>query len=227
MGLNLNGIGKVMTRLRENGIRSEEDYKTHVTKRMQCHTRSSMHLIEDKDFNPRNRTRVMVGSLYNVGHMERIIVGEIVHNIRVAYRKSIVLKRCKQWGMLDRVFLRFMQHWIIGRWITKHLLSRWMGKKKATSVRMVTVMQAKRSRRKGCVLFVVHISSDKGKDVDDVEVFKRYLVSQQFQDVFPVEISELSAHREVEFSIELVLGATPTSKEPYKMSTRELVELKL
>lgn len=35
---------------------------------------------------------------------------------------------------------------------------------------MVTVMQAKYSHRKGCVFFAVHISSDKGKDVEDVEV---------------------------------------------------------
>ena len=34
-------------------------------------------------------------------------------------------------------------------------------------------------------------------------------------------------HREVEFSIELVPGATPASKAPYRMNTPELVELKL
>jgi len=33
---------------------------------------------------------------------------------------------------------------------------------------------------------------------------------QQFQDVFLVEIPEFPPHREVEFSIELVLGATLT-----------------
>ena len=42
------------------------------------------------------------------------------------------------------------------------------GKKKATLVRMVTTMQAKRSRGKGCKLFAVHISSDKGKEVEDI-----------------------------------------------------------
>jgi len=47
-------------------------------------------------------------------------------------------------------------------------------------VRMVTSMQVKRSSRKGCVLFAVHISSGKGKDVEDVEVLKRYLILQQF-----------------------------------------------
>jgi len=76
-------------------------------------------------------------------------------------------------------------------------------------------------------MFVVHISNDKGKDVKDVEIFKRYLVLQQFQDEFPAEIPKLPPHKEVDFSIELVPGATPTSKEPYKISALELVELKL
>lgn len=50
------------------------------------------------------------------------------------------------------------------------------GKKNPTSVRMVTIMQAKHNCRKGCVLFAVHVSSDKGKDVEDDEVLKRYHV---------------------------------------------------
>jgi len=58
-----------------------------------------------------------------------------------------------------------------------------------TSVRMMTTMQAKCSHRKGCVLFAVHISSDKGKEVKDVDVLGKYPVLQQFQDVFPQDIS--------------------------------------
>jgi len=54
------------------------------------------------------------------------------------------------------------------------------GKKKATSVRMVTTMQAQCSHKKGCVLFVVHISSDKGKEVEDADVLSRYPVLQRF-----------------------------------------------
>ena len=59
------------------------------------------------------------------------------------------------------------------------------GKKKPTSVRMVTTMQAKNSGRKGCVMFVVHIYSDKSKEVENVDVLRRYPVLQKFQDVFP------------------------------------------
>ena len=88
-------------------------------------------------------------------------------------------------------------------------------------------MQVNRSRRKGCVMFAVHISSDKGKDVEDEEIFKRYPIFQQYQDVLPTEIPQLPLHREINFSIDLEPGATPASKAPYKMSTLELVELKL
>ena len=85
----------------------------------------------------------------------------------------------------------------------------------------------------------MHVSSDKGKDVEYAEFLKRYPVLQQFQDLFPTKISELPPHREVDFSIELpphrevdfsielIPGGASTSKAPYKMSTPELVELKL
>jgi len=47
------------------------------------------------------------------------------------------------------------------------------GKNKSTSIRMVTAIQAKSGHRKGCVLFIVHISSDKGKEVEDVDVLSK------------------------------------------------------
>ena len=62
-------------------------------------------------------------------------------------------------------------------------------KKKPTSVRMVTNMQTKHSYKKGCVMFVVHISNDRGKEVEDANVLSRYPILQQFQDVFPEDIT--------------------------------------
>jgi len=77
------------------------------------------------------------------------------------------------------------------------------------------------------VLFIVHISSEKGKEFEDEDVLRRYLVFQQLNDVFTKDIIELPPHREVDFSIKLVPGAAPTLKTPYKMRTPMLVELKL
>ena len=52
------------------------------------------------------------------------------------------------------------------------------GKKNPTSVRMVTTMQVKHSHRRGCELFVVHTSNDKGKDDEDDEILRRYPILQ-------------------------------------------------
>ena len=52
------------------------------------------------------------------------------------------------------------------------------GKKKPTPVRKVTAKKAKHRYRKFCVVFTVHISSNKGKEVEDAEVLSRYPVLQ-------------------------------------------------
>ena len=50
---------------------------------------------------------------------------------------------------------------------------------------------------------------------------------QEFRDVFPNEIPGLAPKRDIDFTIELVPGAAPVSKEPYRMSIPEMLELKM
>ncbi|XP_047153644.1 uncharacterized protein LOC124825144 [Vigna umbellata] len=52
------------------------------------------------------------------------------------------------------------------------------------------------------------------------------LVVNDFMDVFPEEVPGLPPPREVEFSIDLVLGVGPVSIAPYRMAPAELAELK-
>ena len=51
-------------------------------------------------------------------------------------------------------------------------------------------------------------------------------VLQEYVDVFPEEIMELPQKRELDFTIELVPGAVPSSKASYWMNILELNELK-
>jgi len=51
-------------------------------------------------------------------------------------------------------------------------------------------------------------------------------VVHEFEDVFPEEVPGLPPSREVEFSIDLVLGTGPVSIAPYRMAPAKLVELK-
>ncbi|GJZ02102.1 reverse transcriptase [Tanacetum coccineum] len=51
-------------------------------------------------------------------------------------------------------------------------------------------------------------------------------VVREFADVFPDELPRLPPAREIEFGIELIPGAEPISKAPYRMAPVELKELK-
>ncbi|GKC36805.1 putative reverse transcriptase domain-containing protein, partial [Tanacetum coccineum] len=51
-------------------------------------------------------------------------------------------------------------------------------------------------------------------------------VVREFADVFPDELPGLPPAREIEFGIELIPGAEPISKAPYRMAPVELKELK-
>jgi hypothetical protein len=52
-------------------------------------------------------------------------------------------------------------------------------------------------------------------------------VAYEFSDVFPEDLPGMPPDREVEFVIELQPGTTPISRRPYKMTPKELAELKV
>jgi hypothetical protein len=52
-------------------------------------------------------------------------------------------------------------------------------------------------------------------------------VACEFPDIFPDDLPGMPPDRDVEFIIELQLGITPIFRQPYKMTPKELVELKV
>ena len=65
------------------------------------------------------------------------------------------------------------------------------------------------------------------KREDETPRLEDYQVLQEFRDVFPDEIPGLPPKRDIDFTIELVPGAAPVSKAPYRKSTPEMLELKM
>ena len=51
-------------------------------------------------------------------------------------------------------------------------------------------------------------------------------VTNEFSDVFPEDVNDLPPERDVEFSIDLIPGASPISIAPYRMAPVELAEVK-
>ena len=98
------------------------------------------------------------------------------------------------------------------------------GIQKVIYVRNISAMQLKKLCRKGFQLYAAHILEATG---DETPRLEDYQVLQEFNDVFPDEIPGLPPMREIDFTIELVPGAAPMSKTPYRMSTPEMLELKM
>ena len=69
-----------------------------------------------------------------------------------------------------------------------------------------------------------HVLEETENETPKLEEFH---VLQEFRDVFPDEVLGLPPKRDIDFIIELVPRATPVSKTPYKMSTPEMLELKM
>jgi hypothetical protein len=62
---------------------------------------------------------------------------------------------------------------------------------------------------------------------DDKPNLENHPILREYKGVFPEEVPRLPPRRDIDLSIEVTPGAIPTSRTPYKMSTPELVELKL
>ena len=87
-------------------------------------------------------------------------------------------------------------------------------------------MQLKRAIRKGCKAYAVIITYEENLNKIEKLKLEDIPVLREYADVFPEEILGLPPKRELDFTIELVLGALLSSKAPYRMNILELNELK-
>ena len=88
---------------------------------------------------------------------------------------------------------------------------------------LISAMQARRFLRKGCETFFALILDSKRGQVD----VEKIPVVREFPDVFPKELLGIPPEREVDLSIDIVLGTTPISKAPDRMAPSELKDLRL
>ena len=77
--------------------------------------------------------------------------------------------------------------------------------------------------QKGCEAYLAYVV-----DTEKVEPSSSDIpVICDYSDVFPEEFPGLPPRREIEFTIDVVPGATSASTTPYRMASMELKELKL
>ncbi|GJR66768.1 putative reverse transcriptase domain-containing protein [Tanacetum coccineum] len=81
--------------------------------------------------------------------------------------------------------------------------------------------KARKYIEKGCELFLAQVTEQESKEkqLEDVPVIR------DFPKVFPKELPGLPPPRQVEFRIDLILGAAPVACMPYRLSPSEMKEL--
>ncbi|KAJ0442506.1 putative nucleotidyltransferase, Ribonuclease H [Helianthus annuus] len=95
------------------------------------------------------------------------------------------------------------------------------GEKHDMPLRIISCLKARKCLQKGCVAFLAHIVDKEAAEpkLEDIPIVREY------PEVFPEDLPRLSPQRQVEFHIDLVPGAAPLAKAPYRLAPSEMQEL--
>ncbi|KAI3776587.1 hypothetical protein L1987_46373 [Smallanthus sonchifolius] len=95
------------------------------------------------------------------------------------------------------------------------------GEKPCKGLKLMSCTTAQKYLRKKYVAFLAHIVQKdvKEKNIQDIPIIR------DFPEVFPEDLSGLPPVRQVEFHIDLVPGANPVARAPYRLAPYEMQEL--
>ncbi|GJT77474.1 putative reverse transcriptase domain-containing protein [Tanacetum coccineum] len=95
------------------------------------------------------------------------------------------------------------------------------GDRGTSRLKIISCIKTSKYIERGHQLFVAHVTEKEPKEkrLEDVPVIR------DFPEVFPDDLPGLPPPRQVEFKIELVPGAAPVARAPYRLAPSELKEL--
>nr|GFD41951.1 putative reverse transcriptase domain-containing protein [Tanacetum cinerariifolium] len=95
------------------------------------------------------------------------------------------------------------------------------GDRNQSRLKIISCIKARKYIENGCELFLAQVTGtvSKEKRVEDVPVIR------DFPEVFSEDLPGPPPPRQVEFRIDLIPGATPVARAPYRLAPSELKEL--
>nr|GEU38064.1 putative reverse transcriptase domain-containing protein [Tanacetum cinerariifolium] len=95
------------------------------------------------------------------------------------------------------------------------------GDRSKTRLNLISCIKTKKYTSRGCQIFVAQVMEKKSdeKRLEDIPVVR------EFSKVFPKDLPGLPLVRQVEFQIDLILGAAPVARAPYQLAPSEIQEL--
>ncbi|GJZ00426.1 putative reverse transcriptase domain-containing protein [Tanacetum coccineum] len=77
---------------------------------------------------------------------------------------------------------------------------------------------------RGCHVFLAHVTIKKVEDKSEEKRLEDVPIVRDFPEVFPKDLLGIPPTRQVEFQIELIPGATPIARAPYRLAPSEMKE---
>ncbi|KAK1427944.1 hypothetical protein QVD17_16705 [Tagetes erecta] len=94
------------------------------------------------------------------------------------------------------------------------------GERSKDAWNLISCLMANKYMRKGRVAYMAYVLNvEEERHIEDVPIVA------EFSDIFPDELPGLPPLREVEFRIDLIPGAAPVAKSPYRLAPSEMQEL--
>ncbi|GKE08817.1 putative reverse transcriptase domain-containing protein [Tanacetum coccineum] len=78
---------------------------------------------------------------------------------------------------------------------------------------------------KGCPFFLANVNTKETEDTSEKKRLEDVPIVQDFPDVFPEDLSGFPPTRQVEFQIDLIPGAAPVARAPYRLAPSKMKEL--
>ncbi|GKD61371.1 putative reverse transcriptase domain-containing protein [Tanacetum coccineum] len=98
-------------------------------------------------------------------------------------------------------------------------------KEKKSTLSIISCEKAQKYMEKGCQLFLAQVMVKENKDKSKKKRLEAVPTIWDFPEVFPEDLPGLPPIRQVEFQIDLVLGAAPIARAPYRLALSEMEEL--
>ncbi|GKF50369.1 hypothetical protein Tco_0146836, partial [Tanacetum coccineum] len=90
---------------------------------------------------------------------------------------------------------------------------------------IISCIKTQKYIQKGCHVFLAHIKEKNSEEKSEEKRLEDVPVVRDFSEVFPEDLPGLPPTRQVEFQIDLVPGAAPVARSPYRLAHLEMQEL--
>ncbi|GKE55897.1 putative reverse transcriptase domain-containing protein [Tanacetum coccineum] len=98
------------------------------------------------------------------------------------------------------------------------------GIKSESRLEVISSIKTQKYIDQGCQVFLIQIMKEEKTEIPERRI-EDVLVFKDFPEVFPEELPGLPPTHQVEFHIELVPGAAPVARTPYRLAPAEMKEL--